>query len=105
MGFNDRYKGGPTLDSAERQGATHLQVSCNKIGCGQTDRIALNKVTVGGKPAPRNVPVNHLELRCPKCKGIHFSVGLVFPDKPTILVQVVDLKNVKPKSRRKVRAG
>lgn len=88
MGFNDRYKPGPNLANAKAQGATHILVECGKIGCGQKDRIALDKVRVGGKPAPRDVPVNYLRLSCPKCGSIHFSVELVKGPKPQAPVVV-----------------
>ena len=95
MDFTHRVRPGPTLDDCARQGATHLELHCLNGNCGHKARLELGQV----KAAPQT-PVNHMNWRCARCRGINITVGLVKPQQPVTPEPVFEMKTVRPRARR-----
>lgn len=99
MGHNKRFKPGPTLAEAKKDGATHVVLHCHGYGCHRQSDVVIIECK-----APDHIPVNKLPWRCGSCRGIDISVSLKFADRIEV-IEVLDVKDIKPKRRRMVRAG
>ena len=100
MDYTHRVRPGPTLDECAGKGATHLELHCLNGACGHKARLEIGEVK-----APPNTPVNHMNWRCARCRGINITVGLVIPKQPVTPEPVFEMKSVRPRARRAGCAG
>lgn len=103
MSHNSRFRPGPTLDECEKQGMTHLRLVCHGWDCTRRDVV----IEVGKIRARRDVPVNHIRWRCERanggCGGINITVEAIKPKPEEIPHPIFDVKQMKPRPRRKLR--
>jgi hypothetical protein len=99
MGFNSRYKPGPTIDECLAKGITKLVLQCLRVNCRRKQVVLIGDLKVS-----RKVPVNYFHWICNRekggCGGDKISVSEVPPETTDPVLPVLDLTAIKPHGRR-----